>query len=97
MQMILRTLRSLVVATVAAALLTPAYANPFLDWAVDDFISRSQPQGPSYWELREEFFAKIRKAEADVRACGGCADAQVELDALLAEEVDKAFEEQERL
>ena len=46
----------------------------------------ARPTGPGYGELRQQFFAKIESARRAVRQCGGCAGAQAQLDALLAEE-----------
>jgi len=86
MQVTVRKLQSLWVSvtTVLLAASIPVQADVLIDYWADQLTQG--PSGPTYGELRGEFFGKIDNAQAAVDQCGGCADAQAELDALLEEE-----------
>ena len=86
MQITVRKLQSLWVSVtiVFLAVSTPVQADVLIDYWAGQLTQG--PSGPTYGELRGEFFGKIDNAQAAVDQCGGCADAQAELDALLEEE-----------
>ena len=62
----------------------PASADALVEYFAES-MTRG-PSGPTYGDLRQEFFTKIENARSAANACSGCADAQAELDALLEEE-----------
>ena len=86
MQVTVRKLQFLLLALITAFLApsAPVRADVLIDYWADQLTQG--PSGPTYGELRQEFFGKIENAQAAVDECGGCADAQAELDALLEEE-----------